>query len=70
MAVQNTATSAGKSRFKFVSEIISELKKVVWLSRKESVYLTALVLLLAIVLGLILGACDWGFAQAAKAVFT
>jgi preprotein translocase SecE subunit len=68
MAVQNAAP-AGKQRFRFFNEIMGELRKVVWLSRRESIYLSALVLLLAIVLGIFLGACDWGFAQAAKAVF-
>jgi len=49
------------SRFRFISEIIAELKKVVWLSRREAAYLTALVLLVAITVGIILGAIDYGF---------
>ena len=69
--IQNAAsTTAVKQRFKIVGEIISEMKKVVWLTRRESVYLTLLVILLAVVLGLILGAFDYGFARAAQAVFT
>jgi len=69
--MQNAAsTTTGKQRFKFFSEIMSELKKVVWLTRRESVYLTLLVILLAVVIGLILGAFDYGFARAAQAVFT
>jgi len=34
-------------RFRFIGETIAELKKAVWLSRREAVYLTALVLVVA-----------------------
>ena len=47
--------------FKFISEIIAELKKVVWLTRREAAYLTGLVLIVAVSIGLILGAVDYGF---------
>ena len=49
------------SRFKFITNIIAELKKVVWLSRREAAYLTALVLIVAGAMGLALGALDYGF---------
>jgi len=49
------------SRFKFIGNIIGELKKVVWLSRREAAYLTALVLIVAGAMGLALGALDYGF---------
>ena len=49
--------------FRFVGDIIAELKKVVWLSRREAIYLTALVLIVAIATGLVLGATDYGFTQ-------
>ena len=55
-----TAKRSG-SRFRFIGEIIAELKKVVWLTRREAAYLTALVLIVAIVVGLVLGAFDYGF---------
>ena len=47
--------------FRFISEIIAELKKVVWLSKREVAYLTGLVLIVAISVGLVLGAVDYGF---------
>ncbi len=50
-----------RSRFKFFGNIIAELKKVTWLTRREMVYLTFLVLLVTIAVGLILGAFDYGF---------
>jgi preprotein translocase SecE subunit len=47
----------------FFSDTIAEMKKVTWLSRREIAYLTGLVLLVAIVTGIILGAIDLGFSQ-------
>ena len=51
------------SRFSFFSDIIAELKKVVWLSRREAVYLTALVLIVSISVGAILGVLDFSFSK-------
>ena len=48
-------------RFRFIGEIIAELKKVVWLTKREAAYLTVLVLIVAAIVGLILGAIDYGF---------
>jgi len=68
---QNTAaTTAKQGRFKLINEIISELKKVVWLSRREGIYLTMLVIILTIAMAVILGAFDFGFSSLAKVVFT
>ncbi len=64
MPATTTDRAAGKvrgARFKFLSEIIGELRKVVWLSRQEVTYLTILVLIVAISTGLFLGAMDLGF---------
>ena len=55
-------TATMRSRFRFFGEIIAELKKVVWLTRREAAYLTFLVLIVAAVVGLILGAIDYVFA--------
>ncbi len=63
-----TTTKTGRSRLKIFSEIISELKKVVWLSRREAFYLTGLVILLSLVIGIILGAFDYGFVNLAEKV--
>ncbi|HEX79522.1 MAG TPA: preprotein translocase subunit SecE [Dehalococcoidia bacterium] len=56
-------------RFRFVRETIAELKKVVWLSRREALYLTALVLVVAISVGIVLGAIDYFFSFLVKAIF-
>jgi preprotein translocase SecE subunit len=51
-----------RSRFRFIGDTIAELKKVTWLKwPNEVLYLTALVLVVAIAVGLILGATDYGF---------
>lgn len=55
--------------FNYVSEIINELKKVVWLTRREVVYLTGLVLIITIIAGIFLGALDFGFAELVNRVF-
>ena len=68
MPKQTTAKQSG-SRFKFVGEIIAELKKVVWLTRREIIYLTFLVLVVSIAFGIVLGLIDYGFANLVKKAF-
>jgi preprotein translocase subunit SecE len=63
-----TAKRSG-SRFRFIGETIAELKKVVWLTRREAIYLTALVLVVAIAMGIFLGAIDYGFTQFVDKLF-
>ncbi len=63
-----TAKRSG-SRFKFFSDTIAELKKVVWLTRREAVYLTALVLIVAVIVGIVLGAIDYGFTNLVDKLF-
>jgi preprotein translocase subunit SecE len=58
-----------RSRFSFIGEIIAELKKVVWLTRREAVYLTFMVLIVAIIVGLILGAFDYAFTNLVDKLF-
>jgi preprotein translocase SecE subunit len=58
-----------KGRFKIFGEVIAELKKVVWLSRREAVYLTILVLIVCVIAGLALGGLDIGFANFAGKIF-
>jgi preprotein translocase subunit SecE len=53
----------------FLSETVAELKKVTWLSWNESLRLTALVLGISIVVGLILGGLDYGFSALINKLF-
>ena len=68
-----TQPSATKKKgfrlFNYFSEIINELKKVVWLTRREVVYLTGMVLIVTIVAGIVLGALDYGFSELVDKLF-
>ena len=57
-----------KQRFKFVSDIISELKKVTWPTRREAIYLTTLVIIFTVVVAAILGVIDYGFSKLIKVI--
>ncbi len=63
------ATKKGGSRFKFFGETIAELKKVVWPTRQETIRLTMMVLIVCLVVGIILGALDYGFAHLVEKFF-
>jgi preprotein translocase subunit SecE len=69
MTQQAATTKKGFRLFSYVSEIVNELKKVVWLSRREVVYLTGLVLLVTIAAGIVLGALDFGFSALVDKLF-
>ena len=57
------AAPAKKSRFSFFAEVVAELRKAHWPTRQEALRLSILVLIVCIVVGAILGALDWAFAQ-------
>ena len=58
------------SIFRFFGEIVAELKKVTWLKwPNEVLYLTALVLIVAAIVGIILGALDYGFSLLVDKLF-
>ncbi len=56
-------------RFRFISETIAELKKVVWLTRREAAYLTLLVIIVTATVGLVLGIIDYGFTRLVNDLF-
>ncbi len=58
------STKPSGNRFtRFISGLWAEMKKVVWLSRREIAYLTGLVLLVTVATGILLGLFDWGFSS-------
>ena len=63
MTYRRVAAKRGGPRLRFITEIIAELRRVVWLSRREVAYLTALVLIVTITVGLILGIIDFSFTK-------
>ena len=69
MTQHSTTRRRGLRLFNYIGEIINELKKVVWLTRREAAYLTVLVLIVAIVAGIVLGALDYGFTDLVDKIF-
>lgn len=69
MTQQTPTRRKGFRLFNYISEIINELKKVVWLTRREIIYLTGLVLIVVIITGIVLGLLDFGFTQFVDKVF-
>ena len=55
----------GASRFvpRVVSEVISELRKVVWPSRDDVVHLTIVICIMTVIIGAILGVIDIAFGR-------
>jgi len=64
-----TTKRRGFRLFNYISEIANELKKVVWLTRREIVYLTGLVLIVTIIAGIVLGALDFSFTELVNRIF-
>ncbi len=62
-------TKRSGSRFRFIGETIAELKKVVWLTRRQVAYLTLIVLIVAVTVGIVLGAIDYGFTNLVNKLF-
>ena len=56
-----TTAKPASFKFGFISGVLAELKKVVWLSRREVSYLTLLVLIVSAAASLVLGLFDYGF---------
>ena len=57
----STVTKRSRSRFSFITDTIAELRKVTWLTRREAAYLSILVLIVAVSVGIALGLIDLGF---------
>ena len=69
MTSQQAVTRKSNPRFKFVSDTTAELKKVVWLTRREVIYLTTIVVIVIVVVGAFLGLVDYGFSKFISGVF-
>ena len=69
MTQPNAPKRKGFFLFNYFSEIINELKKVVWLTRREIVYLSGMVLIVTIIAGVVLGTLDYGFSELVSKVF-
>jgi preprotein translocase subunit SecE len=68
--MKRTATAKKDGpRFKFFTETIAELRKAVWPTRQEAIRLTIIVIVVCLVVGLILGALDYGFTHLMRELF-
>ena len=66
---QRATTKTSRQKVNFFSDTISELKKVTWLSRREVIYLSGLVLLVTVIVGVFLALIDFGFTRLINGVF-
>jgi len=57
------ARGQGRQRLKFIGETISELRKVVWPTRQEALYLTTIVIVVTVAMGITLWVIDLGFSE-------
>lgn len=58
-----------KGRINFFGEVVTELKKVIWPSQRDTRNLTTVVLVVSIAVGLLLAAIDLGFFNLVNDVF-
>ena len=63
------AAKASAPKLNFFRDTMAELKKVTWLSRREVAYLSGLVLLVTVVVGVVLALVDFGFTRLVNQVF-
>ncbi len=52
--------------FKFFGEVITELRKVSWLSREDLIRLGLMVIVVTVAAGIVLGLVDYGFSKLIK----
>lgn len=66
---RNPLAFLGRLEPKFVSDIISETRKVTWPSFQETRYLTIVVAIVATAVGLLLGGVDLAFGWVIEKLF-
>lgn len=66
---QRPALKRRRINLRFFGEVLSELRKAVWPTREEAIRLTVMVLIVSVVVGLVLGAIDFGFTRLVNDVF-
>jgi len=58
-----------RSRLAFFRDVIDELRKVTWPTRREAMRLTIMVIIVCAVVGVFLGLVDYGFSELVARVF-
>jgi preprotein translocase subunit SecE len=62
-ALRTNLTTQSRGISKFLAEVRSELRKVVWPTRQEATNLTALVVGISLAVGFVLGVIDYAFSE-------
>lgn len=69
MEKRNTPRIPNIPPVQFVNEVISELKKVTWPTREETMKLTAVVIALSLIVGVFIGGLDAILVQIQSMIF-
>lgn len=65
----NVAKISNVAPARFLQEVVSELKKVTWPTREETIKLTAVVIAISVVVGLFIGGLDALFLSITGIIF-
>ena len=57
------------NRFRFIADVVSELRKVSWPTKEETKRLTTMVIIVSVAMGILLGLVDEAFSLTAKSLF-
>lgn len=63
MRQQASLKKSRGSRFRFFGETVAELRKVAWPTRRETIYLTSIVIVVTVIMAMVLWVIDYGFAE-------
>jgi preprotein translocase subunit SecE len=69
MDQKSKSATTSLSPVKFFGEVVSELKKVTWPTRENTIKLTAVVITISVIVGLFIGGLDALFLAITSAVF-
>jgi preprotein translocase subunit SecE len=67
-ASRTDITRQGRGIRQFLSEVRTELRRVVWPTREQGARLTALVVGISVAMGILLGFMDYAFAELFRAI--
>lgn len=69
MALPTVAKLPNIPPIKFIKEVVTELKKVTWPTRDETVKLTAVVIAISVIVGIFIGSLDYTLVSITSLLF-
>lgn len=69
MALPSTPKLPNVAPVQFLKEVVTELKKVTWPTRAETIKLTAVVIAISVIVGLFIGGLDIVFLRITSLIF-